>query len=120
MVAGNERWSPSPDWRSEGFCYAFAQIALESSTMSCCPTVELYYLCTLDLYYQQLNRPESANFRQQNRSCVPSRQRQATHIDRDSPEVPDIGWKVLMPYSPDLVPSYWYLFLSMANNFDAE
>ncbi|OAD54130.1 Histone-lysine N-methyltransferase SETMAR [Eufriesea mexicana] len=34
----------------------------------------------------------------------------------------ELGWEVLMhpPYSPDLVPSGYHLFLSMANNFAGE
>ena len=37
-------------------------------------------------------------------------------------EVRELGWEVLMhpPYSPDLVPSDYHLFLSMANAFNGE
>ncbi|KAG5307589.1 CRBN protein, partial [Pseudoatta argentina] len=56
------------------------------------------------------------------RNCVPSGQRKATHIDSDSPEAPGawLGGSYASTLYPDLTPSDYHLFLSMANDFADE
>lgn len=68
---------------------------------------------------EESSHPKVTSIGQQQRNCVPSWQRQATHIDSDSAEAPELGWKVLMhsPYIPDPAPSDDYLLLPMANDF---
>ena len=60
---------------------------------------------------------EEAIFDQQRPNCLPSGQRQATHIFLTRQKPRELEWAVLLhpPYSPDLAPSDYHLFLSMAN-----
>jgi len=48
-------------------------------------------------------------------NCLPSGQRQVTHIFGDAPEAPGERFFLRPPYSPNLAPSDYHLFLSMAN-----
>jgi len=65
----------------------------------------------------------------QKRTYLINRGRIAFHQDNARPhaslvtrqQLPALGWEVLLhtPYSPDLAPSYYHLFLSMANALDS-
>ncbi|GFV81987.1 mariner Mos1 transposase [Trichonephila clavipes] len=76
-----------------------------------------------DIYCQQLDllklliTTETARIGQQKRYCVPTGQRQATHVRSDSPETLVVIWEDLLhpSYSPDLVPSHYCLFLALQN-----
>ncbi|GFU94775.1 transposase [Trichonephila clavipes] len=68
-----------------------------------------------DLFYKQLDRLKLAidqKWPTEKRCSVPS-ERHATHVYSDSPETQELHWKVLMhpPYSPDLAPNDYHLFL---------
>ncbi|XP_017062383.1 histone-lysine N-methyltransferase SETMAR-like [Drosophila ficusphila] len=76
-----------------------------------------------DLYCQQLDRLKTALM--QKRPSLINRGRIAFHQDNARPhtslvtrqKLRELGWEVLVhpPYSPDLAPSDYHLFLSMAN-----
>ena len=76
-----------------------------------------------DLYCQQLDRLNTALM--QKRPSLINRGRIVFHQDNARPhtslvtrqQLRELGWEVLLhpPYSPDLAPSDYHLFLSMAN-----
>ena len=76
-----------------------------------------------DLYCQQLDRLNAALM--QKRSSLINRGRIVFHQDNARPhtslvtrqKLRELGWELLLhpPYSPDLVPSDYHLFLCMAN-----
>ena len=76
----------------------------------------LHYGQTLNshLYCQQLDRLNAAHM--QKRPSLLNRGRIALHQGNARPHT-SLGWEVLLhpPYSPDLAPSDYHLFLSMAN-----
>jgi len=100
----------------------FGGIGRESSTDEL-----LLYGQTLnsDLYCQQLDRLKETIA--QKRPALANRRGIVFHQDNARPHTSivthqklwELGWKVLMhpPYNPDLIPSDYHLFLSMANNF---
>jgi len=81
-----------------------------------------------DLYCQQLDRLKEAIA--QKRPALANRRGIVFHQDNARPhtsivtrqKLRELGWEVLMhpPYSPDLAPSDYHLFLSMANDFAGE
>ena len=81
-----------------------------------------------DLYCQQWDRLKEAIA--QKRPALANRRGIVFHQDNARPhtsimtrqKLRELGWEVLMhpPYSPDLAPSDYHLFLSMANEFAGE
>ena len=81
-----------------------------------------------DLYCQQLDRLKEAI--DQKRPALANRRGIVFHQDNARPhtsivtrqKLRELGWEVLMhpPYSPDLAPSDYHLFLSMANDLAGE
>ena len=80
-----------------------------------------------DLYCQQLDRLNAALM--QKRPSLINRGRIVFHQDNARPhtylvtyqKLRELGWEVLLhpPYSPDLAPSDYHLFLSMANELSS-
>ena len=99
----------------------FGGIGRESSTMSCSPMAKRSIRTCTDC--QQLDRLNPALM--QKRPSLINRGRIVFHQDNARPhtslvmrqKLRDLGWEVLLhpPYSPDLAPSDYHLFLFMAN-----